>query len=122
MALILVLPCYSIPFLFPRVNNLLFFISYEKAKIDLAQGLSTLEAHLDGTTYLVSNDHVTLADIVVVSTLLYPFKLVCDPAYLQPYPRVVKWFQDCVSQPEFQEILGTVTLCQEELKATTEQS
>ena len=77
---------------------------------------------MEGKTFLVSNQHVTMADIVVVSTLLYPFKLVCDPNYLQPYPRVVEWFQKCVTQPEFQQILGTVTLCQEELKATTEQS
>jgi len=83
-----------------------------------------LEAHLKGdahkntkkTYYLVGNQ-LTLADIVVVSTLLYPFKLVCDKQFLQPYPTVVQWFQHCVAQPEFLQVVGTVALCEKEMKA-----
>lgn len=53
----------------------------------------------------------------MISTLLYPFKLVCDPTYLHPYPKVVAWFQSCVQQPEFQQIVGTVTMCTKEMYA-----
>jgi len=60
---------------------------------------------------------MTLADIVVVSTLLYPFKLVCDAAYLKPYPNVVRWFQHCVQQPEYKQVVGNVSMCQKEMKA-----
>ena len=75
-----------------------------------------MNKHLLDKTYLV-NDQITLADIVVASTLLYPFKLVADAAYLKPYPNVVRWFQTCVNQPEFQQVVGVVTMCKKELKA-----
>lgn len=60
---------------------------------------------------------MTLADIVAVSTLLYPFKLVADKAYLKPYANVLAWFQHCVAQPEFQQVIGVVTMCKKELMA-----
>ena len=60
---------------------------------------------------------VTLADIIVVSTLLYPFKLVADKAYLKDFPQVVAWFTACVQQPEFQQVIGQVTMCKKELTA-----
>ena len=92
--------------------------SYEKAKKDLAKGLTYLETHLktNNTGFLVGSQ-ITLADIVVASTLLYPFKLVTEPAYLQPFPTVVTWFQQCMGQAEFQQVVGHVVLCQKELKA-----
>jgi glutathione S-transferase len=103
---------------------------YEKAKADLRVALQMLNDHLKDREFLVggggglpgqhpTNDGVTLADIVVVSTLLYPFKLVCDPAYLAPFPHVVRWFQSCVTRPEFHRVLGTVTLCQSELRCSS---
>ena len=64
-----------------------------------------------------NDQSLTLADIVVAATLLYPFKLVCDPDFRKPYPRVVQWFQNCVARPEFQRIVGTVTLCEKEWTA-----
>lgn len=97
----------------------------------MAKGLAQLEKHLaavaaaasadddnnnKSSSYLVGNQ-VTLADIVVASTLLYPLKLVADPAYMKPFPTVAKWFITCVQQPEFQQVIGHVTLCQKELKA-----
>jgi elongation factor 1-gamma len=90
--------------------------SYEKAKADLANALSILNAHLLDKTYLV-NDQITLADIVVASTLVYPMKLVCDKNYLKNYGNVVRWFQTCVNQVEFQQVIGTVNLCKKELTA-----
>lgn len=63
------------------------------------------------------NDQITLADIVVASTLLYPFKLVADKSYLKNYGNVVRWFQTCVNQAEFQQVIGQVTMCKKELTA-----
>ena len=91
--------------------------AYEKAKKDLATGLSTLEKHLASTKTFLVGDQVTLADIVVTSTLLYPFKLVCDKQYLKEFPNVVRWFQTCTSQPEFGQVVGKVTMCKKEIAA-----
>ena len=93
-----------------------YYSSYDKAKQDLATALTKLNTHLSDKTYLV-NDQITLADIVVASTLLYPFKLVADPNYLKPLAHVVRWFQTCVAQDEFQQVVGQVTLCEKELMA-----
>lgn len=94
---------------------------YEKAKADLAKGLAVLNGYLQTKTYLVG-DQVTLADIVVASTLLYPMKLVCDKAYLKPFGNVVRWFQTCVHQPEFSAVVGEVTMCKKEVTAAGQEA
>lgn len=93
-----------------------FGFSYEKAKSDLGNALAILDKQLEKKTYLV-NDQVTLADIVVCSTLVYPFKLVADKSYMADFANVVRWFQTCVNQPEFMQVLGKVNMCEKELKA-----
>lgn len=95
--------------------------SYEKSKSDLAKALKVLNDHLNGKSYIVGNQ-ITLADIVVASALLYPFKLVTDPSYLKPYENVLSWFTNCVSQEEFQQVVGQVTMCQKELMAPGQSS
>jgi elongation factor 1-gamma len=109
-------------FLFFQVAGYMPFSAeaYEKAKKDLASGLSVLEKQLEKKTYLV-NDQITLADIVVASTLLYPFKLVCDKSYLKQFENVTRWFQTCVSQPEFMQVVGQVTMCKKEAMAPGQQ-
>jgi elongation factor 1-gamma len=90
--------------------------SYEKAKTDLGTALAVLNDYLVDKTYLVGNQ-VTLADICVASTLLYPFKLVADKGYLKNYGNVVRWFNTCVNQAEFAQVIGQVVLCKKELTA-----
>jgi len=90
--------------------------AYEKAKVDLSKGLAILDKHLLHKTYLV-NDQVTLADIAVASSLVYPMKFVCDKAYLKPFGNVVRWFQTCANQPEFKAVIGDVVLCKKEMLA-----
>merc|ERR1711935_953825 len=90
--------------------------AYEKAKTDLAAGLTILNNHLLDKTYLV-NDQITLADITVVSALLYPMKLVCDKNFLKPFTNVVRWFTTCVNQKEFKDVVGAVQLCKKETTA-----
>lgn len=93
-----------------------YIYRYEKAKDDLGNALKILNDHLLYRTYLV-NDQITLADIVVASTLVYPFKLVADKNYIKPYPNVIRWFTTCVNQMEFQQVIGQVNLCKKELLA-----
>jgi len=84
--------------------------SFEKAKGDIKRAFEVLNTHLLTHTYLVGNG-VTLADIIVVCSLLNGFKLVFDPQFLQAYPNVVRWFTTCVNQPEFLAVLGETKLC-----------
>ena len=81
----------------------------EKAWSDFTKALAKLDQHLDGKTYLV-NDTISLADIAVVATLLYPFKLVVDGEFMRPFVNVVRWFQECLSKEEFKAVLGEVEL------------
>ena len=62
-------------------------------------------------------DQITLADITVASTLLYPMKLVCDKNYLKAFPNVVRWFTTCVNQPAFIAVIGQVTMAKSEMTA-----
>jgi len=86
------------------------------AKSQLARALTVLNNHLADNTYLVGNK-VTLADITVVSALVYPFKFVCDAAYRGAFPHVNRWFETCVNQPQFAAVIGTVVLCTKEMTA-----
>jgi len=90
--------------------------AYNKAKSDLAKALTILDTYLLDKTYLVGHQ-ITLADICLVSALVYPMKLVCDKAYLKPFPNLTRWFNTCVNQPAFKTVIGEVTLCKKELTA-----
>jgi len=91
-------------------------VAQKTAEAQVAKALKTLESHLTDKTFLVG-ESVTLADIVIVSTLLYPMKLVLDKAFLKPFPCVARWFTTCVNQAEFQAVMGTVAPCNKRLFA-----
>ena len=93
--------------------------NFTKAKNDIESALSVLETHLQkehskplekkiAQTYLVLPEQVTLADIVIVCCLVYPFTLVFDETELKKFPKVMNWFLNCVQQPEFISILGEI--------------
>lgn len=85
-----------------------------KAKTDFARALAVLEAHLVDKTYLVGNK-ITLADITVATTLVYPFKFVADASYRSAFPNTMRWFDTCVNQPQFEAVIGSVVLCTQEI-------
>mmetsp|Transcript_10347 Transcript_10347/g.14472 ORF Transcript_10347/g.14472 Transcript_10347/m.14472 type:complete len:217 (-) Transcript_10347:425-1075(-) len=91
--------------------------AYKKAKIDLGKALATLDKHLGSDKkYLVGNQ-ITLADIAVASSLVYPMKLVCEADYLKPYPHVTSWFLNCVEEPNFKNVIGVTNMCKKEIMA-----
>lgn len=107
---------YPVLGMMPKNDN-----AQQQAKRDWVSILQLLETYLSKqqqpsattnttTKYLVYAQHISLADIVVVCTLLYPFQLVCDPEYLRPYSHVVQWFQNCVQQVEFVRVVGDIKL------------
>jgi elongation factor 1-gamma len=85
-----------------------------KAKGDLQKSLAVLEAHLADKTYVVGHK-ITLADISLVSALVYPFKFVAEASYRSAFPNVMRWFITCVNQPQFEAVIGKVVLCEKEL-------
>lgn len=85
-----------------------------KVKADLSKALAVLDAHLLDKTYLVGHK-ITLADITIVSSLVYPFKFVTEPAYLKAFPNVVRWFTTCVNQSQFEAVIGKVVFCTKEM-------
>ncbi len=80
-----------------------------KAQADLTAALKALEKHLLLRTYLVG-ESITLADIALVATLYYPFKLVLDGKAREALPSVTRWFVTCANQKEFLAVLGDVVL------------
>ncbi len=86
-----------------------------KARADLAAALTVVESALEGKQFLVGSA-MSLADITIVSSLVYPFKFVCDAKYRGKFPKVCSWFESCVSQKAFSDIVGKVTLCADELE------
>jgi len=92
-----------------------------KAKADLQKALEVLNTHLLHRTYLVG-DKITLADITIASALVYPMKMLLDPAFRKPYGNVERWFCTCVNQAEFKAVVGDVPLCKKTLQAEGDNS
>jgi len=90
--------------------------AYPKAVASVKAALEALNAQLLSRTFIVGNK-ITLADIVLVSVLYYPFKFLLDPAFRAPYPNVVRWYLTCVNQPQFKAVLGAPSLAATELLA-----
>lgn len=88
--------------------------AHAKAKEDLARSFATLDKFLLDKTFLVG-DKVTLADICVVSAIVYPMKLVCNKEYLKPFTNLVRYFNTVVNQKEFKAVIGECPLAKEEL-------
>jgi len=75
--------------------------------------LNILNEHLKLQSFLVG-DRLSLADVVVSSTLLNGFKMVFDGNFRKPYPNVTRWFTTVVNQPNFVKVLGEIELCQKQ--------
>jgi len=89
--------------------------SVNKAKQDVKKALKVLDAHLASRSFLVGRK-VTLADIVLVSTLVYPMKMVFDAKFRNTIKHVTRWFMTCVAMPEFTDVVNEVNLCKTEMQ------
>lgn len=89
-----------------------------RAKADLSIALKVIDEHLQDSTYLVGHS-ITLADIAVVSALVYPFKFVADVDYRSSFPNVIRWFSTCVNQKKFMAVIGKVDLAVTEMKTAS---
>merc|ERR1719183_2139985 len=53
---------------------------------------------------------LSLADIVISCALADAMKSLFDAEFRQPYGNVVRWFNLISAQPEFQKIVGSITV------------
>jgi elongation factor 1-gamma len=103
--------------LYPVLGYMPYYAaSTSSSKADISRALTTLNTHLVDKTYLVGN-HVTLADITVMSALVYLFKFLADEAYRAPFAHVNRWFDTLCHQPQVEAVIGRVILCTKELTA-----
>ncbi|CAH2041244.1 unnamed protein product, partial [Iphiclides podalirius] len=82
----------------------------DRAKSDLLAALRLLDEHLLTRTFLVT-ERVTLADIVVFSTLLHSFQHVLEPSLRSSLVNVTRWFNTLSQQPQVAPVVGPLTLC-----------
>ncbi|KAH6587992.1 hypothetical protein BASA61_006141 [Batrachochytrium salamandrivorans] len=88
----------------------------KKAQEKIKSVFAALDKHLLTRTFLVA-ERVTLADIVLVCSLLPFYKMVLEPSFRAPYKNLNRWFATCVNQSEFKAVLGEVELCEKMLEA-----
>lgn len=87
------------------------FQATKKAQEDVKKVLSILDNYLLTRTYLVGNS-VSLADVVVSTSLLQLYQLVLDPAFRKDFVNTNRWFVTIVNQPEVKAVLGEVKLAE----------
>lgn len=80
------------------------------AKDDVRRAMTILDNHLLHNTFMVGHT-MTLADISVCCALVDGMKLVLDDDFRKPFKNLMRWFNLCISQPEFKSVLGEVKLC-----------
>jgi len=82
-----------------------------KAQADIKKALEFLNTQLATRTWLVG-ERVTIADIVVASSLYYLFQKVLDTTYRKSIGNVTRWYTTFVNQPQVKSVLGEVKLAE----------
>jgi elongation factor 1-gamma len=83
----------------------------QKATADVKKTLTVLNTHLTHHQFLVG-ERISLADIVVASSVGVLYLHVFDPPARKQYSSVTRWFITMINQPEFRSVIGEVKLCE----------
>jgi len=83
----------------------------QKAKGDIRKAMENLNKHLLSRTFLVGN-RISLADIVVATSLYRLYELVLDSAFRKQFINTNRWYTTIVNQPEVKAVVGEVVLCE----------
>jgi elongation factor 1-gamma len=97
---------WILPILGVIPNNAL---ATQRAKGDIRKVLEVLNAHLGDRTFLVG-ERISLADIVVATSLHRLYEKVLDAAFRKAFVNANRWFTTIVNQPEYVAVAGQVTL------------
>jgi len=80
----------------------------QRAKGDIRKVLEILNNHLADKTFLVG-ERISLADIVVATSLHRLYVKVLDPAFRKQFVNTNRWFTTIVNQPNFVAVAGQTT-------------
>jgi len=86
---------------------------YDAAKGKVAKNLPILNSHLNGKEWLVGK-RVTLADIVLFSSLARPLQHLFDPEFMTHFGNINNWAKRCAEQPHFKTHFPTFEFCTKE--------
>jgi len=81
----------------------------------LRDALALLEKHLEGKDFLVGKA-LTIADLILVSTVATVYKLILDPNMRKGFPQVNKLVEKVGAYPQYQEANGKLKLCKRSIK------
>jgi len=81
----------------------------QRAKGDIRKVLEVLNSRLADRTFLVG-ERLSLADIVVATSLHRLYEKVLDPAFRKVFVNTNRWFTTVVNQPEYLAVAGELTL------------
>ncbi|XP_068157409.1 elongation factor 1-gamma [Drosophila tropicalis] len=84
------------------------------AKQDAEVVLQLLNQKLLNATYL-AGERITLADIIVFSSLLHLYEHVLEPSVRKPFGNVNRWFLTILNQPQVQAVVKDYKLCEKAL-------
>jgi len=84
------------------------------AKQDAEVVLQQLNKKLLDATYL-AGERITLADIVVFSSLLHLYENVLEPSVRSAYGNLNRWFNTILNQPQVQAVVKDFKLCEKAL-------
>lgn len=93
---------------------------YNEAKKDVEKFLTILDNYLLTRTYLVGNK-ITLADIVIGSTLVIPYQKVFGVDFASKFINLNRWFLTLMNQPNFAKVIGKVEAGQSDEKSAGKQ-
>lgn len=77
-----------------------------RALSQLERALGCLQTHLQGRTWLVGNDKITMADITVASALIWGFSMAIDAEMRAKYSAVVQWYERVLEVDGVKEAFG----------------
>ncbi|KAM0421260.1 hypothetical protein ACHAPT_010982 [Fusarium lateritium] len=107
--------CYAQGEILDPINQLVFWRlkmkPYDEATETsnlqrLERSLACLETFLQGRTWFVGSDNVSLADITVASALIWGFGMVIDAEMRQKYPTTVAWYERVIEVNGVKEAFG----------------
>lgn len=84
-------------------------VATQRAKGDIRKVLEILDKQLADRTYLVG-ERLTLADVVVATSLHRLYEKVLDPAFRKQFVNANRWFTTIVNQPQYLAVAGPTTL------------
>lgn len=84
-------------------------VATQRAKGDIRKVLDILNNHLADRTFLVG-ERISLADIVVATSLHRLYVKVLDPGFRKQYVNTNRWFTTVVNQPNFVAVAGQTVL------------